>query len=214
MRIKDILILALAAVAVVEFIMLQQGCGLVQLGGDCPEQKVIEKIVTVKGETEKRAPVSKPKETMEPMPIVKPILVATYEDKGIYVAPEDTATIVSDWSIKREYTEDVSDTNITGKLKAKVQFNRLQDYSLEYEFEKEEHTTLYDRFQMHTIGSFGVNSDFDARMRVNLGAGLLAEFKTGTGAGAKYSYSIGAPLPHMVELLVTQRISFRRRNRK
>ena len=211
MRTSNIIILALAVVAVVEFIMLQQGCGRVQLGGNCPEQKVIEKIVKVKGETEKRAPVSRPKETVEPMPILKPILVATFEDKGIYMEPTDTAAIVSDYFIKREYTEDVSDTNITASINATIQFNRLQDYSLNYEFEKEEHTTLYDRFQFHLLAQVGIQSNLENVFRPQLGAGALMEFKTGTGAGVLYDYSVAADEPHGFKVIVSQRLSFRKR---
>jgi hypothetical protein len=211
MAVKDYIILALAAACAILY--FTRGCGSRGLGIDCPEPKVIEKIVTVEGETEKRKPISEPRETVDPMPIIRPILVATYQERPIYIAPTDTATMVSDWNVKREYSEDVSDTNITATINATIQYNRLQDFSLQYEFEKE-HNTLYDRFQFHTLGSFGMQTDFDQVSRVKLGAGALMEFKTGTGAGILYDHTFGRPEPHSVQLMVTQRISFRKRRKQ
>lgn len=210
MNIKDYIILGLLAACAI--LWFTRGCGRSPIGiNDCPEQKVIVKEVKVKGEIEPVRPISKPRETIQPIPIIKPVLVATFEDKGIYFNSSDTATIYNDWFIKREYTEDLSDTNLTATASVVVQNNRLQDISLDYEFEREEHTTLYDRFQFHTLGSFGIQSDFNSIYRVKMGAGALMEFKTGTGVGGKYNYVINQPNPHGVEVIVSQRLSFRKR---
>ncbi len=210
MTIKDYIILSLLAACAI--LWFTRGCGRLPIGiNDCPEPTVIEKIVEVEGKVENKQPVSKPKETVVPMPILKPILVANYEDKGIYINPKDTGAIYSDYFIKREYTENISDTNITATANLSVQYNRLQGISLNYKFDKEEHTTLYDRFQFHTLGGFGTRSDFQSIYRINLTAGALMEFKTGTGVGATYTHTILAKDPHSVNLLVSQRISFRRR---
>ena len=210
MNIKDYIILGLLVACAV--LWLTRGCGRSPLGiNDCPEPTVIEKIVKVKGEVEPTKPVAKPRETVEPIPITKPFLVATFEDKGIYINPKDTAAIVSDYFVKREYEENLSDSNITATAKVTVQANRLQDISLQYEFEKEKYTTLYDRFQFHTLASGGLRSDFNAKYRLKIGAGALMEFKTGTGVGAMYQHAILAEDPHSVEILISQRLSFRRR---
>lgn len=212
MNIKDYIILALLAACCV--LWFTRGCGLSPLGiSDCPEPTVIVKEVKVKGEVQPTKPISKPKEYTEPIPITKPILVATYEDKGIYVNPKDTAAIYTDYFIKREYEENLSDSNITATAKVKVQYNRLQDISLNYAYSKEQHTTLYDRFQFHTLGGFGIRSDFKSIYRINLGAGALMEFKTGTGIGAMYRHTILAEDPHQVDIIVSQRLSFRKRKR-
>lgn len=211
MGIKDYIILALVAACAVLY--LTRGCGQPNIGlVDCPEPKVIIQKEKVEGTVGKGAPIPAPKrETYRPMDIHVPVLVATVNEQPIYMQPADTAAIIKDWATKREYEFDRSDTSITATIKGVVQYNRLQDVQLKYEFIHVTHTSLYDRFQFHTLGSFGINSDFDRQHRVKLGLGGLMEFKTGTGTGLKYDHTIGAPLPHSVEVIISQRLSFRKR---
>jgi len=206
--VKNYIILALAIGCAILF--LTRGCGRIDLS-NCPEPAQKTRYITVKGEVGKDAPISQPKETYRPMVIMRPVLVATVNEQPIYMQPVDTAAIIKDWATKREYTLDRSDTNITATILAKVQYNRIQDVQLKYEFKQTIHTSLYDRFQFHTIGTIGITSDFEQAFLPQLGAGGLMEFKSGTGAGATYQHTIGATMPHSINLMVTQRISFRKR---
>ncbi len=206
--VKNYIILALAIGCAVLY--FTRGCGRIDLS-NCPEVTQKTKYITLKGETGKAAPISKPRETYKPMDILRPVLVATVNERPIYVQPVDTAAILRDWNIKREYTLDRSDTNITATIVAKVQYNRIQDVQLKYAFKQTIKTSLYDRFQFHTIGTIGITTDLNRAFLPQLGAGGLMEFKSGTGAGATYQHTIGAQMPHSINLVITQRVSFRRR---
>ena len=202
---KNILILGLAAaVGVLLFI---RGCGD---GAPCPAVKTM----LVYDSTEVRVEVPVTKTVTKYVDIWHTDTVVRFAWKHDTLLVVDTVAIVEAWLHERVEKEFVHrDTALEATITVSVYQNEATGMQMKYKLLRptEVNTYLYDRFQFHTIGSFGISSDFDAAMRVTLGAGGLMEFKSGTGAGVKYNHIIGAPLPHMVEILVTQRVSFRKR---
>jgi hypothetical protein len=202
---RNILILVLAAGCAVPWLL--RGCG-----SDAPAPAV--KTVYVHDSTE----------VVVEVPVVK--TVTRYVDRWKtdtlvrYVSITDTVVRVDTLAIVQAWLEEEAqhelfhrDSDLEATMNLTVYQNMVTGMQLTYKLLRptEVHTYLYDRFQFHTIGTIGITSNFDREFLPQLGAGGLMEFKSGTGAGAIYQHTIGADMPHNVQLVITQRVSFRKR---
>lgn len=110
------------------------------------------------------------------------------------------------------YSESYKDTNLSVDLEFKMFQNKLRDFELTYKILRPtkiiEHKP--DRFQFHVLGSIGTATDFEKVHRIRPGLGFMLEFRSGTSILAKYDHTFGHQAPHGVEIMVAQRLRFRK----
>jgi len=126
----------------------------------------------------------------------------------------DTNAIIEHWKLEAlTYQDTIEDDTLRAFVDDTIYQNKIVGRSFRYQLlmpiASTTNITKKNVFQAHAIFTSGIRSDFDSIYRLSVGAGMLLEFKTGTGVGPKYSYTLGHPAPHQVEVMITQRISLR-----
>ena len=132
-------------------------------------------------------------------------------------AKVDTNAIIEHWKLDAlAYSDTLEDDTLRAFIDDTIYQNSIVGRSFRYQLLMPvAHQTTVRRnvFQAHVMFSSGMRTDLDSVYRLSLGAGLLLEFKSGTGIGPKYTYTIDSKDPHNFELLITQRIQIKKPNK-
>lgn len=216
MKIKDIAIILLALVVIV--LVLVRGCGHPQSDPDRTD-------ITLIYDSLERVIISNIPE-QEPDTIRAPAEIRWMAQKRdtiwrdsvrfeLVEAAVDTDAIILHWQGDAlTYSDTLRDTALVAIVEDTVYQNKIIGRGFEYKLLGPQtvvsNTYKPDRFQFHVLFAAATATDLDSIYKPRLGGGFILEFRSGTSLGFKYDHTIGHRVPHGLELMVTQRLRFKK----